>query len=223
MGPDIPAWVQLAGAAAATVAGNAMQQQAQDEAADRTRQQLAANQALDSNYQKKAIDLVNQNAEQYKPEERQQNEQQAIDTAQKSLTGSLIDAREGQAAPAATSGKVSQDFTTGQAKTAASELQRSTNIARLMARMRGPSDMRAGEAMNNAEFAGQGSSLANDRSAMASAGNIDASTITPDGTQMLLGGATQQVGMGALANGLMKKAKPAVMYGAPGTSADGSY
>lgn len=213
MGPDIPVWVQMAGAAAATVAGNAMQQQAQDEAADRTRQQIAANQALDSNYQKKAIDLVTQNADQYKPEERQQNEQQSIDTAQKSLTGSLIAAREDQAAPAATSGKVSNDFTTGQATTAANELQRSTNIARLMARMRGPSDMRAGEAMANADFAGQGGSLANDRGAMAAAGNTDVGTIQPDGTQMLLGGAAQQVGMGALANGLMKKAKPAATMG----------
>ncbi len=212
MGPELAAAAPYISGGAA-ILGTVMQQQAMQDANDEQQRRIAQNQALDDQYQAKAIDLVNQNAQQYKPEQRQQAEQKAIDTASDSLTGELVAAREGQPAPSATAGKVSQDFTDRQAKTSASELARSSNIANLMARMRGPTDMRANEAMVNADFAGRGGSLANDRQAMANAGTADVERIRPDGTQMLIGGLGQSLGTSTLAGSLMKKAKAPVMLG----------
>ena len=94
------------------------------------------------------------------------------------------------------------DSTTGKARTAATELQRSTDIARLMAKLRGPTDLRANESLINADYAGTGGSLAADRGLANSAANVQAGTIRPDGTASLLGGLATSIGTGLAAKAL---------------------
>lgn len=204
-------------AAAASVAGTLIQSQAQQEAQEQQQAKLRQAQDADRQKQEKATDISMQQGEQYDPTYRAQQEAATVGKANDSLTSTLVDAREGAAAPAASAGKVSNDFTLGQAKSAAGELQRSTNVAKLMASMRGNTDLRANEGINNADFMEQQSALAGDRSGAANAANLDASMIHPDGTQMLLGGLTSAAGNAYLGSSLASKAKATPKTSAPAT------
>lgn len=205
MGPEITAALPYI-SGAASILGTVMKMGATNDAQDRSDQAFRANMLRDSQYQDKAIGLVNQNAEQYKPEQRQQAEQKAVDTATNNITSNLVADRAG-AEPGAVAGKVSDDFTAGRAARTASELQRSTDLAKLFAKVRGPSDLRAGEAVTNADFAAQGGTNAANRGFMAGAGNMDAQVAgRPDGGQMLLGDALSTAGTGMLAGSLAKRA-----------------
>lgn len=209
MGPEVAAILPYLGAAASVV-GTVSQMNAQDDAQSRSKNAFNQNLLRDQEYQKKQTNLVQENAQQYEAPVRQAGEAAAVDSATQSLTSNLLRDREAAVGAGDASGKVSQDFTTGRAKRVGDELQRSTDIARLMARVRGPSDQRAGEAITNADFAGRGSSLGADRGFMAGAGNTDAQVAgQPDGTQMLLGGAASNIGTGMLANGLRRRAPTA--------------
>lgn len=193
-------WVPALVAAAGTAYSVNAQSEAESE-----RQKAATAQLLrDQGYQQKQIQLATQNAEQYDPKNREVAGQKAVDTAADSLTQSLVKSREASINTPDAAGKVSKDFTTGKARTAASELQRSTDIARLMAKLRGPTDLRANESLINADYAGTGGSLAADRGFANSAANVQAGTIRPDGTATLLGNAASSIGTGLLANRLRK-------------------
>lgn len=193
-------------ALAAMAAGTAISYDASETARKEQQAALTAKMLRDKEYQDKNSQLVNENAQQYNPQTRQQNEQAATDAAAGSLTGALLESRE-SAAPADISGKVSSDYISGNAKTAASELQRSTDIARLWAKMRGPTDLRANEGMNNASYADRSRSLSADRGFMAQAGDRNAMLAgQPDGLQMLAGNALMQFGTGSLAGNLAKGA-----------------
>lgn len=205
MGPEIAAALPYI-SGAASILGTVMKLGATNDAQDRSDAAFRANMLRDQEYQDKAINLVNQNADQYKPEQRQVAEQKAVDTATNNITSNLVADRAADA-PGSVSGKVSGDFTTGKAARTASELQRSTDLAKLFAKVRGPSDMRAGEAITNADFASQGGTNAANRGFMANAGGMDATVAgRPNGTQMLLGDALTQGGTGMLAGTLAKKA-----------------
>lgn len=222
MGPEIAAALPYL-SAGASVLGTLMKLDATNEAQDRQDAAFRANLLRDQDYQSRAINLVNENADQYRPEQRQAAEQKAVDRVADSLTGNLVADREaGQ--PGAVGGKVSADFTAARAARTASELQRSTDIARLFAKVRGPNDMRAGEAITNADFAARGGSLGADRGFMSSAGSMDAQAAgRPDGGQMLLGEALSTAGAAGLSGSLggrlaKRAAAPGASWGSgPGT------
>lgn len=207
MGPEFAAVLPYLGAAASIV-GPMIQGNAVDDAQQRSDQAFRQNMLRDQQYQDKAQNLVTQNADQYAAPVRQANTQTAQDKALSSLTGSLEAARVAEPSTGA-AGKVSADYLTDNAKRTAETLQKSTDWARLLAKQRAPNDLRAGEAMTNADFAARGGSLGADRTAMAGAGSMDAGVAgRPDGMQMMLGGAAGGIGTSLLAQGLMKKAKP---------------
>lgn len=206
MGPEVALTLPEMLSIGSTALGFLMKSGATNDAQQRSDAAFRANMLRDQQYQDKAIQLVNQNAEQYRPEQRQQAEQAATDSATNSITTNLLAARD-SAAPGAVSGRVSSDYTTDRAARTASELQRSTDLAKLFARVRGPNDLRAGEAVTNADFAARGGSLAADRGFMSQAGGMDAQVAgRPNGTSMLLGDALMNGGTGVLASSLAKRA-----------------
>jgi len=207
MGPELALTVPEMLSAAATIGGLFLKNNAVNSAQDRSDAAFRQNMLRDQQYQDNAINLVNKNADQYQPETRQAAEQKAVDTAANNITSNLVADRAADA-PGAVAGKVSGDFTAGKAARTASELQRSTDLAKLFARVRGPSDMRAGEAMTNADYASQGASNSANRGFMSSAGGMDAQVAgRPAGTQMLVGDALMNGGTGMLAGSLAKKAR----------------
>lgn len=213
MGPELLTVPNIL-SAAATVGGLLLKNSAVNDAQQRSDAAMRQNMLRDQQYQDNAINLVNQNAEQYKPATREAAETKAVDTAANNFTTNLVADRAAEQ-PGAVAGRVAGDFTTGKAARTASELQRSTDLARLFAKVRGPSDMRANEAMTSADFASRGASNAANRGFMASAGNMDAQVAgRPDGTAMLVGDALQQGGTGMLAGSLARRARA----GSPGST-----
>lgn len=205
--------------AALAAAGALAQYQAAQDAQQNADNQFAANAENDRKYQDKSQRLAVENAQIYDPTQRQANEQGAVTAAEESLKGQLLAARQDAPAPDI-SGSVSKDYTEGSARTAANELQRSTDIAKLWARMRGPNDLRAGEALHNTSAGEEARSLAADRGFAAGAGGRAAQLAgQPGGAQSAIGGALLNFGSGTLANKLAKAKIPT--FGEPTAGFDG--
>lgn len=144
-----------AAAAAAALVGSKMQSDAQNDAIDR--QQKAVNAALEQQdkYSRQAEGKALENAQNYDMGKRLQVFDEAREEAGQSLAQQLTQTRE--AAPKATqaTGRMSQDFLTGSAKAAADQFEKSINMAQLMGKMRGASDMVTQEGYRNADYASQ--------------------------------------------------------------------
>lgn len=143
------------GMAAMSAIGTKMQMDAQSEAADR--QQAALNAALEQNdqYSQKAEQTALQNAEEYTPETRAQRFDESRTAAGDSLVQSLIGSRESNPVKVGASGRLSQEFSTDKAKASADQYQQSIDMARLMGKMRGASDMLTNEGYKNADYSSQ--------------------------------------------------------------------
>ena len=192
-------------AAAALVSALGAQQQAsaQEDAADRQQRALNASLEQQDQWSRKAESKALENADQYKVEDRTQRLEQAKDDAGDSLTQSLVASRESIGTPEQASGKLSEAFTADRASKMAKQFQESVDMARLMGRMRGVSDMLGDESVTNADYASQlhtiGRNAQGDYSAaqpgIAAAGKVDSG-------QMALGGLLQGAGTAYLGSGL---------------------
>ena len=196
-------WIYYAAAAAAAAYGAKSQADATNEAADR--QSAAMNAALEQQdqFNRKAEGKALENADQYDMTDRTQRLEDTRQQAGESLTQSLIKSREASGSPEQAAGKVSESFTTDRATKLADQFQESVNMAKLMGRMRGTSDMLGNEAIMNADYASQLNTIGRNANGsysaaqpgIAQAGKVDAGKVTS-------GALLQSLGTSYLAGGL---------------------
>lgn len=187
-------------------AGTYMQMQAQEEAAQRQQQALNATLEQQDQYNRAAEQKSMENAQEYQPEKRAQRFENARQEAGDSLVQQLTTAREQAPKTEQASGRLSQEFLTGQAKAAADQFQQSVDMARLMGKMRGPQDMLNEEGYTNADYASQLAVIGrNARGAyQAAQPGIEAAGRADSGS-MLAGGMLQGVGTAGLSSRLGKE------------------
>ncbi len=197
----------LASAAMSGV-GMLMQQQAQDEAAERQQQAINASLAQQDAWSRKAELTALDNAQEYRPEARLQRFNEARQQAGDSLAQSLVRSRETAPAMSMPAGRLSEDFSTAKATSTANQLEQAIRNAQLMGRMRGAGDMLTNEGITNANYATQLGAIARKAAgdALAAQHGI-AMAGKPDGFQSGLGGLMTGIGMAgmqsSLANGKM--------------------
>ena len=203
-------------AGVAAIAGSYMSSEAQNKAADK--QQRAVNAALEQQdqYSQKAEQKALENADQYQAGDRLEKFDEARAAAGDSLAKSLTASRE--SAPIATqaSGRMSQEFLTGDASAKADQFAKSINNAQLMGRMRGAGDMLTNEGYQNADYASQLGLIGRDAQgsfAAAKPGIISAGKVNSG--QVALGSGLSTIGSSYLGSVLGKG-----MFSAAGANLD---
>ena len=190
---------------AAMAGGTAIQATAQNDAADR--QQAALNAALEQNdrYSQKAEQTAMQNAAEYAPDTRAQRFEETRTAAGDSLAQQLTAARESAPVKLAASGRLSETFDTESAKSSADQFQKSIDMARLMGKMRGASDMLTEEGYKNADYASQLGIIGRNAQGayQAAQPGINAAGRVDQGS-MLAGGLLQGAGTAGLSSSLGK-------------------
>lgn len=188
-------------AAAVMLGGMATQYYAQNEAASDRKRAVGRAQDWQDTASRKIIDTSMKNAQQYDPTARTQANAQAQDAATNSLRG-YLEAAKGQQPSSGTTGAVSSTFTTDRAERALADANRATTLARLFGKMRGATDLRAIEGLNNADAATRVAGMARNKANMAGAQSVDIQEAgQEDPTLMLLSSLMTGYGMGGLAGG----------------------
>lgn len=201
MGWDVAIYAALAGA------GTKMQMDAQNSAAKRQQQAIDAALRQQDEYSRQAEQTAMKNADEYRPEARMERFEEARQKAGDSLAGQLVKARE--QAPvnvAGGGGRLSQTFDAARATAQADQFQRSVDLARMMGKMRGASDMLMEEGFRNADYASQLSQIGRNaqgayqaaQPGIAAAGQVNSG-------KMLGGGLISGVGMAGLSSSLGKE------------------
>jgi len=199
---------------AMSVGGMLMQQQAQEDAANR--QQAAINASLEQQdaFSRQAEARALDNAGEYRPENRVQRFEEARQQAGEGLAQSLVKSREAAPTVSTPAGRLSEDFSTTQAKSTANQLEQAIKNARLMGNMRGASDMLTNEGITNADYASQLGAIASKAAGSARAaqpGIVMAGK--PDGFQSGLGGLMSAVGMSGMQGAVGDEFKAAAGFG----------
>jgi len=185
------------------IAGTAMQYKAQQDAAKRADKRIAYGEGLNDKYNNQIIDTTAANSEQYNPQTRQQNIGKSQEAAVVSLRDYLDKARDAGMGKNTdtTQGRVSETYTTDRAKRAIDTANKADVVARLMAKIRGVSDLQTDEAINNTGAASKVGTLANNRGNMARANGIDvAQSANPNPGMMLAGSMMSGYGVGNAVN-----------------------
>ena len=212
---------------AVSAAGTYMQSEAQNDAADKQQRAINASLEQQDQFSQKAEAKALENADQYDAKDRLVKFDETRQAAGDSLAQQLTTARE--AAPQTTqpSGRMSQEFLTGDAKAKADQFEQSINMAQLMGKMRGAGDMLTNEGYKNADYASQlgiigrnaqGSGQAA-QPGIASAGRVDSGSMLAGGLLSGLGSAGLSSGLGAGMNSAIGNINPNWMT--PGTSSVG--
>ncbi len=199
-------WEMAISAALAGV-GTKMQMDAQNSAAKRQQQAMDAALRQQDEYSRQAEQTALKNADEYRPEARMERFEEARQEAGDSLAGQLVKARE--QAPvnvAGGGGRLSQTFDAARATAQADQFQRSVDLARMMGKMRGASDMLMEEGFRNADYASQLSQIGRNaqgtyqaaQPGIAAAGQVNSG-------KMLGGGLISGVGMAGLSSSLGKE------------------
>ena len=210
---------------AVSAAGTYMQSEAQNDAADKQQRAINASLEQQDQFSQKAESKALENADQYDAKDRLVKFDETRQAAGDSLAQQLTTARE--AAPQTTqpSGRMSQEFLTGDAKAKADQFEESINMAQLMGKMRGAGDMLTGEGYKNADYASQLGLIGRNAngSARASQAGINAAGQVDSGS-MLAGGLLSGLGSAGLSqsggmNGALGTINP--NWQTPGTSSVG--
>lgn len=200
-----------AAAAAAALVGAKMQSDAQNDALDR--QQKAVNAALEQQdtYSRQAEGKALENAQNYDMGKRLQAFDEAREEAGQSLAQQLTQTREAAPKTSQAAGRMSQDFLTGSAKAAADQFEKSIDMAQLMGRMRGASDLLTEEGYRNADYASQLGQIGRNAQGAYNAaqpGIIGAGKV--NGGQVALGAGLSAVGTSYLGSNLGKGLNEAI-------------
>lgn len=131
---------------------------------------------------KKSEKAVKDSADKYDPQDRQAAQDNLATEVERSLGDTLTKA---QKPNDVNSGRVSDEFLTENAKSTTDRLTRGANLAKMMARMRAPNDLRFEEGLSNANTASRVRGLFGDQRSAVSAGGNAASAVSPDGGAML--------------------------------------
>ncbi len=193
----------MAIAAAAAVIGSKMQADAQNAAADRQQKAINATLEQQDQYSRQAEGKALENAQNYDMGKRLESFDQAREAAGNSLAQQLTQTREAAPKTSQASGRMSQDFLTGNAKAAADQFEKSINVAQLMGKMRGASDMVTQEGYRNADYASQlGQIGRNAQGAYNAAQPGIAAAGKVNGGAMMLGGGLSAIGTSYLGSSL---------------------
>ena len=186
------------------IIGTGMQMYEQSQAQQRQRQAVQAQQEASDRYAAQSRALDEQNAQQYMPQQRLATQNGIQDQAVASLQGAVDNPAIPELKPY--SGRVSSDFVQGAAQSAADARMRALNLARLMGKTRGPSDLRLAEAQANADFGSQQGIVGSNAHAAyrAALPGIEQAG-QPNPLLMLAGSAAQAYGTGSLAGAFIKK------------------
>lgn len=152
--------LQLAIPIAMMLAGTAIQARAQRKAADRMDREMALQSARQTELTDKQRASVLENLRNYDPNKRNEAQTAEATKAEASLNSAVRDAAAYTAptAPAAT-GRISQDFTEGRAEAVRGAANRASALAGLLSKFRAPTQLRAEEALTNANFASDEANL----------------------------------------------------------------
>lgn len=195
--------VMSAVSALASVYGMQMQSDAQNDAIER--QQKAVNAALEQQdqYSRAAESKALENAQNYDMTKRTEEFNTAREAAGDSLAQQLTQAREAAPKTSQPAGRLSAEFLTGQAKSAADQYDKSIQMAQLMGKMRGANDLLTNEGYRNADYASQLGTIGRNAqgSARAAQPGIDAAGRV-DGGKMMLGGFASSLGTGYLGSNI---------------------
>lgn len=192
-------------AAAIAVAGAKMQSDAQNDAADRQQRKINESLEQQDQFSQKAEQKALENAGDYEAQKRLAKFDETRADAGDSLVQQLTTSREGAPQTAQPSGRMSQEFLTGDAKAKADQFEQSINMAQLMGKMRGASDMLTNERYKNADYASQLGIIGRNAQGSAQAaqpGIISAGKVNSG--QMALGGGMQAIGASYLGSALGK-------------------
>lgn len=185
----------MAIAAVVAMVGSKMQSDAQNAAIDK--QQKAVNASLEQQdqYSRAAESKALENAQNYDMTKRTEEFNTAREAAGDSLAQQLTQAREAAPKTSQPAGRMSAEFLTGQAKSAADQYDKSIQMAQLMGKMRGANDLLTNEGYRNADYASQlGTIGRNAQGAYQAAqpGIIGAGKV--NGGQVMLGAGLSSVG-----------------------------
>jgi len=154
------------------VAGTAMQYKAQRDASKRQQRQIGLQEDRNDKSNKKVIQNVQQLMGQYDPDARAQNQQQAQQDSEISLTDFLNESNASRD-DGNTTGRVSEVYSTEKAKRITDQAEVAANMARLMSKMRAPTDSRMNEQLNYADTAARVGGINQNRGNMANAAGVD--------------------------------------------------
>ena len=182
-----------------------MQYVAQKQATDRADRQAGRMEDRADQSTAELMTLGRENARQYDPATRQANRQAAEERAVESLSAALEAGRgrlAGQPGQEA-EGRVSDAYLTQRAQRTLAEANLATDIARRMAKVRAPGDLRFREGLENADYGARMGRVASDRGNMYRAGQVDVERAArPNPLLMMLGAGLSGYGQGkALAGG----------------------
>lgn len=168
--------------------GMAMKYTAERQAAERQRKEIGRAQDRQDVYHKNILDTSLKSAEQYNPTARTEANTKAQDAATESLRGYLDAAKAQQPGQGGTTGNVSSTFTEQSAQRTLDDANRSATVARLFGKLRGATDLRAIEGLNNADASSRVATLSGNKWNMARASDVDiAEKGTPNPMLMLIG------------------------------------
>jgi len=195
-----------AAAIAAMVGGTAIKSREESRAAKRVQSAIETGNKNQDVYANQKRDLVLKNLKQYDPTSRATDQTTAQNTATDTLAKAVGDATGGRGTEA--TGKVSSDYLTGEASSKANELKRSSILATLMGKVRGPTDLRFNENLKNAQFGSQAAGVGANANIQARADALKAQRTGQVDPRVMLLGQLLSTGGQAYATGSFKNPKP---------------
>lgn len=183
-------------------------------------QQKVLNRA-EKNTTRLSNDIVNTTedtaSELYDPQARAAQYESMASKAEDSLGEALAQATaDTEGANTGTQGRVSSDYIEGKAKSMRDSAERASTLARLMARVRAPSDLTSKEGISTGRMAGELRGLGAEMARMAQAYSQDAAAVQPNPWLGILAGGMSGYGMGKLNAGTTSPAFGGVSMVDPG-------
>lgn len=177
------------------LAGSGLQMQAQNDAIKKQQRIAAAAEENQNRRQSQQQNMVLDEAAKFDPNARADSMEKTAQAAEASLGSAIAGAN--SAAPqhdAAATGRVSDEYKTAQASAVADQIQKAAESARLMSRVRAPSDMLATENMNYADMLGRVGTVGSKAKGEWSRDMAIKNSVTPNSGMMLLGDALKAGG-----------------------------
>ena len=178
------------------LAGTALQSSAMRKAADRAENTRIEEYARQKKTMEKSRESVMKNLREYDPSRRDQAMQDISNEVAQDLTSEVAKAAEETVdlTPAA-SGRVSEDYLQGRAKSVRDEVARASSMAAILSKVRAPQDLRTNEALKNADYASREEVLASLlRSRKGTGDQLVEILGRPDSGKMALGSLLQSAG-----------------------------
>lgn len=198
------------------VGGQLLSHMANNSAANKQKKILAASQERIDKKAKENRALGMKEAENYDPTKRAESQAKIEGNLNQGYASTLAAPSPVSAGENTNEGNVSKDYIAGQAKAVAGRQANSINLAKTLAKMRAPDQLRLDESINHGDVASQQAQNMGTMQAQQQAGQIGAENVQPNGFVTLLGDAASAVGKGMALKGVGAASK--VLPGSSGAS-----